>query len=51
MKIEVKLISEGMFKNIRISKTYGNKWEKINEGHYAIRITQLRSEISRDFVF
>ena len=40
-----------MVKGIKIGKVYGDKWRKEGEGEYTIKITQLMSDVSKDFVF
>lgn len=36
---------------VRIGKVYGQMWQKLSEKEYKIKITQLMSGITRDFVF
>jgi len=40
-----------LVEGIKITKVFGDKWKKINEHEYRIKITQLMSEISKEFVF
>lgn len=49
--IHVRCIASGIVEGIKISKVYGDKWEKIKDGEYRIRLTQIMSEVSKDFVF
>lgn len=41
--VHVRCIAAGMVEGVRISKVYGDKWEKIKEGEYRVKITQLMS--------
>ena len=49
--VRVRLIAKDMVGGTTISKVYGDKWEKANEREYTIRLTQLMSGVSKDFVF
>jgi len=50
--IKINNIAKDLLAGVTISKVYGgNKWEKINDREYRIKITQLMSGISKDFVF
>lgn len=49
--IHVRCIATGIVEGIKISKVYGDKWEKIKDGEYRIKLTQIMSEVSKDFVF
>ena len=49
--VRVRLIAKDMVGGTAISKVYGDKWEKANEREYTIRLTQLMSGVSKDFVF
>ena len=49
--VHVRCIAAGLVEGVKISKVYGDKWEKIKDGEYRLKITQLMSEISKDFVF
>lgn len=40
-----------MVEGIRISKTFGDKCTKINDREYKIKLTQLMSGVSKDYVF
>ena len=40
-----------MIEGVKISKVFGDKWQKINDSEYRIKITQMMSEISKEFVF
>ena len=51
VNVRVRLIAKDMMKDVRIGKVYGDKWRKENEGEYSIKMTQLMSEVSKDFVF
>jgi len=35
---------------VTISKVYGDRWEKIKEGEYRIKLTQIMTDSSKDFV-
>ena len=51
--VEIKLanVAKKTTEGIKIEKTYGNMWKKIDENQYSISISQLMSGISKDFVF
>lgn len=49
--INVRCIASGLVEGIKISKVFGKKWEKINDNEYRIKITQMMSEVSKEFVF
>lgn len=49
--VNVRCIAAGIVGGVKISKVYGDKWQKIGEGEYRIKLTQLMSEISKDYVF
>ncbi len=49
--VHVRCIAQGIVGGIRISRVYGDKWKQIKEGEYSIKLTQLMSEISKDYVF
>ena len=49
--VNVRCIAAGIVAGVRISKVYGDKWQKTGEGEYRIKLTQLMSEISKDYVF
>jgi hypothetical protein len=36
-----------MVEGVKISKVFGDKWQKMNEIEYKIKITQLMSEITK----
>jgi hypothetical protein len=40
-----------MVKGISIKKIFGKMWNKINENEFIIKIGQLMSGISKDYVF
>jgi hypothetical protein len=43
INISVRNIAQGMVKGIRISKVFGDKWVKVKEGEYKIKLTQMMS--------
>lgn len=51
--IKITNIAQGLASGIKIKKVYGNdkNWKKINDNEYIIKITQLMSDITKDFVF
>jgi uncharacterized protein YegL len=49
--VSVRCIASGMVGGVRVSKVFGDKWEKVGENEYRIRLTQMMSEISKEFVF
>ena len=49
--IKVNSVSQGIVQGIRIGNVFGYNWEKINDKEYSIKILQLVSGISRDFIF
>lgn len=49
--IKVRCIAQGLVEGVRIGKVFGDRWEKISDSEYRIKITQMMSEISKDFVF
>jgi hypothetical protein len=49
--LNIRCIAQGLVEGIKITKVFGDKWQKINENEYRIKITQLMSEISKEFVF
>ena len=51
VRLKVRLIAKDMVGGTTISKVYGDKWEKTDAREYSIRLTQLMSGVSKDFVF
>ena len=49
--LSVRCIAKGLVEGIKIAKVYGERWEKIGDNEYRIKITQMMSEVSKDFVF
>lgn len=49
--IKVSNIAKNLVEGIRITKVYGDSWQKITDKEYKIKISQLMSGISKDFVF
>lgn len=49
--VKVNSIAQGIVSGVHISKTFGPKWEKIKEGEYRLKLTQLMSEVSKEYVF
>lgn len=45
--MQVRCIAAGLVGGIKISKVFGDKWQKVGEGEYKIKLTQLMSEISK----
>ena len=52
-EVNIKLtnISKNLVGGIQIGKVYGDMWEKLNQKEYRIKISQLMSGISKDYVF
>lgn len=51
VNIKVRCVAEGLLQGLTISKVYGDKWQQTAPGEYRIRLTQLMTEASKDFVF
>ena len=51
MIIKVNGIAQNLVEGIRIGNVYGYNWEKINDKEYRIKMLQVMSGISRDFIF
>ena len=51
VNIKLTNVSKGLVEGIKIGKTYSDLWEKINSKEYRIKISQLMSGISKDYVF
>lgn len=49
--IKLTNISKNIVEDIKIKKTYGEMWEKLSDNEYRIKILQLMSGISKDYVF
>ena len=49
--INLENIAKNLVGGIRIGKTYSDLWQKANEKEYRIKISQLMSGISKDYVF
>lgn len=49
--LKVSNIAKNIVEGIKIKKVYGNMWQKINDKEYKIKISQLMSGITKDFVF
>lgn len=49
--IKINNISKNLAEGVKIKKVYGKMWEKINDKEYKIKLIQLMSGITRDFVF
>lgn len=49
--IKINNISKNIVEGVKIKKVYGQMWEKINDKEYKIKLLQLMSGITRDFVF
>jgi hypothetical protein len=46
----VRNVAAGLVEGVGISKVYGDKWEKVKEGEYRIKFTQIMTDSSKDFV-
>lgn len=51
VNIKISNIAKNIVEGVRIGKVYGQMWQKLSEKQYKIKITQLMSGITRDFVF
>lgn len=40
-----------MVEGVKIGKVFGDKWKKNGEKEYQIKLTQMMSDVSKDFVF
>lgn len=49
--LKISNISKNLLEGVKIKKTYGTNWEKISDTQYRIKILQLMSGASKDFVF
>lgn len=49
--IKLNNISKNIVEGVKIKRTYGEMWERVNEKEYKIKILQLMSGISKDYVF
>ena len=49
--IKLSNISKNLVEGIKIKKVYGDMWNKLNDKEYQIKILQLMSGISKDYVF
>ena len=49
--VKINLIAKGLMEGVKISRCFGPMWEPINDKEYRIKLTQLMSGISKDFVF
>ena len=41
--VHVRCIAQGLVEGVKISKVYSDKWEKVKDGEYRIKLTQLMS--------
>ena len=49
--IKVNNISKNLVEGIKIGRVFGYHWEKISDGQYKIKLLQLMSGVSKDFLF
>lgn len=49
--IKINNISKNIVEGIKINKVFGKMWEKINDKEYKIKLSQVMSGITKDFVF
>ncbi len=49
--IKLNCIAKNIVQGVKIIKTYGTMWKKLNDNEYQINILQLMSGITKDFVF
>jgi hypothetical protein len=50
VRVLVQETAKGPFAGVKIAKTYGPMWKKTERG-YEIELSQLISDVSKDFVF
>ena len=50
VNISMTNVAKNLVGGIKIGKTYSDLWEKINEKEYRIKISQLMSGISKEYV-
>lgn len=49
--IKLNNVAKNIVQGVKIKKVYGKMWEKISDTEYKIKILQLMSGITKDFVF
>ena len=49
--IKLNCIAKNIVQGIKINKTYGTMWKKLSDNEYQIKMLQLMSGITKDFVF
>lgn len=49
--LKISNIAKNLVEGIKIKKVYGKMWEKINDKEYKIKLSQLMSGITKDYVF
>mgnify|MGYP001201263807 CR=1 FL=1 len=49
--LKISNIAKNIVEGVKIKKVYGKMWEKINDKEYKIKLSQLMSGITKDFVF
>ena len=51
MYIKLTNIAKNLVGGVKIGKTYGSMWEKVSDDVYKIKMSQLMSGITKDYVF
>lgn len=51
IEISIKLTAKAPFNGIKIKKTYGKAWHRLNDENYRITLPHLASGTRKDFVF
>lgn len=51
MYIKLTNIAKNLVEGVKIGKTYGSMWEKVSDDVYKIKMSQLMSGITKDYVF
>lgn len=49
--VDVRESGIGLAEGISIDKVYGSHWSRVKSGHYRIKLTQMMTQISKDYVF
>lgn len=49
--IKINNIAKNILDGVKIKRVYGKMWRKVNEKEYEIKLSQLMSGITKDYVF
>ena len=47
INIQLRCIAQGLVEGVKISKVFGDKWQKVKDGQYKIKLTQLMTDVSK----